>query len=100
MNADLVENVLFSTFFNDSYLADLSNPASPFRLRITDLLVARRAAGRDEALRIRPHPAGVKGVSKALASQVPFRQNLQVPGSERSGGSAPAAGPSHFHLKI
>ena len=45
------EHIQFLKFFSDSYPADLSNPANPFRLQIRNLLVARGAGGRGEALR-------------------------------------------------
>ena len=60
----------YSTNFNHG---NLPNSSTPFRLQITSRLVTRGAGGRGEALRIRPHPAGVKGVSRALAKSGSFQ---------------------------
>ena len=52
------KNNPFLKLCNDSNPADLSNPTSPVRLQITNLLVARGAGGKGEALRVTPTPRG------------------------------------------
>ena len=63
--------------------ASLSNPANPSSLQITNLLLARGAGGRGEALRSAPTPQGVKGVP------IPQMQFLRFSGSWGSGGVRP-----------
>ena len=60
--------------------ASLSNPANPSSLQITNLLLARGAGGRGEALRIRPHPAGCEGRANSTDAVPQFPQVLESQG--------------------
>ena len=54
------------THFKFCKILNNANPADPFRFQMTNLLLARGAGGRGEALRSAPTPQGVKGRVKQL----------------------------------